>query len=124
MDNYFGETWKAFTSNKPYELTEFENKRVCFRNALFPLLARQRLGIYYNMPLIDGCQGSGLFHAFTKHLLFRLNVTQNGLIKDKLRITILQRDSIARKIKNIDEVRIYFAKNRTKERNLFTGIKE
>lgn len=99
-----------------------QNKKVCFRNALFPLLARQRLGIYYNMPLIDGCQGSGLFHAFTRHFLYRLNISQNGPIKDKLRITILQRDSIARKIINIEEVRfifIYFATKKMYERKRF-----
>jgi protein O-GlcNAc transferase len=108
VDSYFGDAWKAFTFNKPKELIHLQNKRVCFRNALFPLLARQRLGIYYNMPLIDGCQGSGLFHAFTRHFLYRLNVSQNGPIKDKLRITILQRDSIARRIINIEEVCFIF----------------
>uniref|UniRef100_A0AC34Q9U7 Uncharacterized protein n=1 Tax=Panagrolaimus sp. JU765 TaxID=591449 RepID=A0AC34Q9U7_9BILA len=104
VDDYFGDTWKAFTVHRPHELINYQRKKVCFKNALLPLLARQRLGIYYNMPLIDGCQGSGLFHAFSLHLIHRLKIVQNGPILGKIRITILQRNSSTRKIENIDEV--------------------
>lgn len=52
VDAFFGDTWTAFTDRKPVELTALAGRRVCFRNALFPLLARQRFGLYYNMPLV------------------------------------------------------------------------
>ncbi|KHJ91651.1 hypothetical protein OESDEN_08479 [Oesophagostomum dentatum] len=51
VDAMFGDTWKAFTDTKPVELTALAGRRVCFKNVLFPLLARQRFGLYYNMPL-------------------------------------------------------------------------
>ncbi|VDM60343.1 unnamed protein product [Angiostrongylus costaricensis] len=53
VDASFGETWKVFSNSKPVELTTLAGHRVCFRNALFPLLARQRFGLYYNMPLVS-----------------------------------------------------------------------
>ena len=27
--------------------------QVCFREVMFPMLARQRLGLYYNMPVVS-----------------------------------------------------------------------
>ncbi|KIH58449.1 hypothetical protein ANCDUO_11345 [Ancylostoma duodenale] len=52
VDALFGDTWKVFTDSKPVELTALAGRRVCFKNALFPLLARQRFGLYYNMPMV------------------------------------------------------------------------
>lgn len=66
--------------------------KVCFRSLVLPLLARQRFGLYYNMPVvgtlrthfflrflfqprllqIDTCSGTGFFHAFNRHILRRL----------------------------------------------------
>ncbi|KAK0390205.1 hypothetical protein QR680_019431 [Steinernema hermaphroditum] len=55
QDRYFGATWKAFSKHAPHELISLDQKRVCFRNVMFPLLARQRFGLYYNMPLVGLC---------------------------------------------------------------------
>ncbi|KHJ85704.1 hypothetical protein OESDEN_14563 [Oesophagostomum dentatum] len=100
----FGDTWKAFTDTKPVELTALAGRRVCFRNVLFPLLARQRFGLYYNMPLEEGCSGSGLMHAFVHHLLYRLNVSQVGPSLENVRLTILTRSTQFRRILNLDEM--------------------
>ncbi|CAJ0959289.1 unnamed protein product, partial [Mesorhabditis belari] len=78
IDNLFGATWKAFSNRKPVELISLDQKKVCFKNALLPLLARQRFGLFYNTPVVRGCSGSGLFHAFSHHILNRLEIPQNG----------------------------------------------
>lgn len=62
----FGITWSAFTQNPLMNLRTFQGKRVCFREAVFPLLPRMIFGLYYNTPIVWGCQESGLFHAFSK----------------------------------------------------------
>ncbi|VDM25400.1 unnamed protein product [Toxocara canis] len=104
IDASFGVMWNAFSSRRPFELISFDQKRVCFRNAMLPLLARQRLGLYYNMPLIDGCEGSGLFHAFSKFILHRLRVKQEGPVLNSIRVTLLSRSTKFRRIVNEDEV--------------------
>lgn len=52
IDASFGATWRAFSLRQPYELISLDQKRVCFRQVMLPLLARQRLGLYYNMPVV------------------------------------------------------------------------
>ena len=59
--SYFSEMWKVFTNKTPIHLRSYEGKKVCFKDAVFSLLARMRFGLYYNMPLIYGCHGTGLF---------------------------------------------------------------
>ncbi|KAK6747639.1 hypothetical protein RB195_000686 [Necator americanus] len=104
VDPFFGVTWNAFTDAKPVELTALAGRRVCFRNALFPLLARQRFGLYYNMPMEQECSGSGLMHAFAHHILYRLNITQTGPLLDNVRLTILTRSTKFRRILNLNEL--------------------
>ncbi|CAJ0602345.1 unnamed protein product [Cylicocyclus nassatus] len=104
VDAFFGDTWKAFSDSKPVELAALAGRRVCFKNVLLPLLARQRFGLYYNMPLVEGCSGSGLMHAFAHHLLYRLNISQTGPLLDSVRLTILSRSTKFRRILNLDEV--------------------
>ncbi|VDD96940.1 unnamed protein product [Enterobius vermicularis] len=104
VDPLFGSTWRAFTNRLPYELIHFDGKKVCFRNAVLPLLARQRMGLYYNMPLEEGCSGSGLFDAFSKHLLHRLGIKQDTPQRNKVRITFLSRSTQFRRIVNENEV--------------------
>ncbi|VIO87756.1 GH05422p, putative [Brugia malayi] len=104
VDPTFGATWRAFTVNTPHELIDLDGKMVCFRNAMFSMLARQRFGLYYNMPLIDGCEGSGLIHAFSRHILHRLMIRQNGPLLNKIRVTLLSRSTPFRKIINEDEL--------------------
>ncbi|KAH7730643.1 EGF domain-specific O-linked N-acetylglucosamine transferase-like protein [Aphelenchoides avenae] len=104
VDPLFGDTWRAFSAYKPHELVHYDKQKVCFRDVTFSLLARQRMGLYYNMPLVDGCSGSGLFHAFSRHVLYRLGIKQQGPLLDKVRITLLRRDTAYRRIENLDQV--------------------
>ncbi|VDK82571.1 unnamed protein product [Litomosoides sigmodontis] len=123
VDSTFGATWHAFTINTPHELIDLDGKTVCFRNAMFSMLARQRLGLYYNMPCTCSppfslyhhsvirypapaplMTGSGLIHAFSQHILHRLMIRQNGPLLDKVRVTLLSRSTPFRKIMNEDEV--------------------
>ncbi|KAK6036308.1 hypothetical protein COOONC_26187, partial [Cooperia oncophora] len=78
-------------------------------SAMFPLLARQAFGLYYNTPLVScktrssirycksqaiqetGCHGTGLMHAFAHHILHRLRIEQEGPLLDNVRVTILSR---------------------------------
>ncbi|XP_008063227.1 EGF domain-specific O-linked N-acetylglucosamine transferase isoform X3 [Carlito syrichta] len=77
---------------------------VCFKEAIFSLLPRMRYGLFYNTPLISGCQNTGLFRAFSQHVLHRLNITQEGPKDGKIRVTILARSTEYRKILNQNEL--------------------
>ncbi|VDP06822.1 unnamed protein product [Soboliphyme baturini] len=100
----FSAMWRVFSQEQPIQLKDFDGKRVCFREVMMPLLARMFFGLYYNMPLIRGCHGSGLIHAFSKHVLHRMNIRQIGPLEDKIRITLLSRDSQYRRILNEQKV--------------------
>jgi len=100
--SFFSDMWKVFSNKKPIQLKEFEGKRVCFKDVTFSFLARMRYGMFYNMPLIYGCQNTGFFKAFSEHSLHRFKVKQNGPLMDKLRITLLDRKTKFRNILNQD----------------------
>lgn len=100
----FSDTWKAFTDYDVIHLKTYDSKKVCFKEAVFSLLPRMRYGLFYNTPLISGCQNTGLFRAFSQHVLHRLNITQEGPKDGKVRVTILARSTEYRKILNQDEL--------------------
>uniref|UniRef100_A0A915J8J1 EGF domain-specific O-linked N-acetylglucosamine transferase n=1 Tax=Romanomermis culicivorax TaxID=13658 RepID=A0A915J8J1_ROMCU len=103
----FAETWQAFTNKPVIFIKEFDGKKICFRDAVFSLLARMRYGLYYNTPLVPNCHGSGLFHAFSSYILEKLNISQNGPLRKKIRITLLTRSTKHRRILNENEVNIF-----------------
>lgn len=98
--------WSVFSRHPVRVVQEFSNKRVCFKNFIFALLPRMVNGLYYNTPLIPGCSKSGLFDAFNKHVLHRLNIEQLYTQQDHktqsktLRITLISRSTAQRKILN------------------------
>jgi protein O-GlcNAc transferase len=111
----FGSVWNAFTRNPILNLGLFRGKKVCFRDVIFPLLPRMIYGIYYNMPLIPGCHKSGLFHAFNRHLIHRLNI--KAIIpedKEEVRITLISRRTKYRQILNEQELVTALRTNLTK----------
>nr|CAG4640694.1 EOG090X02IK [Eulimnadia texana] len=99
----FGVTWSAFTQHPVWNLREFEGKRVCFDDAVFPLLPRMIFGLFYNTPIIWGCEKSGLFHAFSKFVLHRLSIPKRGPSLP-LRVTLLSRKTAFRRVLNEDEL--------------------
>ena len=48
-----------------------------FKDVVFSLLFRMVFGMYYNMPLIADCEGSGVFQAFIQYMLHELQVPDN-----------------------------------------------
>lgn len=104
----FGHTWSAFTKRPIWNLRTFEGKRVCFKNVMFPLLPRMIFGLYYNTPVIWGCQESGLFHAFSKFILHRLKIPKRTATgwedEHPVRITLLSRNTQYRRILNEKEL--------------------
>ncbi|RWS16710.1 EGF domain-specific O-linked N-acetylglucosamine transferase-like protein [Dinothrombium tinctorium] len=108
----FGLTWKAFTQNPILDLSKFKGKHVCFKDVVFPLLPRMIFGMYYNMPLIPGCQKSGVFHAFNRHILYKLKIKQEYNLENHtdpenrklIRITFLSRSTQYRRVLNEDEL--------------------
>ncbi|XP_011298968.1 EGF domain-specific O-linked N-acetylglucosamine transferase isoform X2 [Fopius arisanus] len=100
----FQDTFEAFTKNPLWDLKTFRGKTVCFKNIVFPLLPRMIFGLYYNTPLIYGCEKSGLFKAFSEHILHRLNIPLRERKSDKIRVTLLSRDTRYRRILNEDEL--------------------
>ncbi|KAL4706039.1 hypothetical protein ACJJTC_014261 [Scirpophaga incertulas] len=103
-DSAFKDTFKAFTINPIWDLKIFRGKVVCFKNVVFPLLPRMIFGLYYNTPLIYGCERSGLFHAFSKHVLHGLNIKLHLRQNDKVRVTLLSRGTTYRSILNEKEL--------------------
>lgn len=100
----FGEAWKAFTDHPIWDLKTFRGETVCFKNVVFPLLPRMIFGLYYNTPIIHGCENSGLFRAFSQHILHRLEIPLHKRKNKKLRITLLSRDTKYRRILNEDRL--------------------
>ncbi|XP_067003834.2 EGF domain-specific O-linked N-acetylglucosamine transferase isoform X2 [Anabrus simplex] len=100
----FGAVWEAFSSLPIWDLKTFRGETVCFRNIVFPLLPRMIFGLYYNTPIIWGCEKSGLFHAFSKHILHRLQIPEQKRNNTKIRITLLSRDTTYRRILNEEEL--------------------
>ncbi|XP_053325314.1 EGF domain-specific O-linked N-acetylglucosamine transferase isoform X2 [Spea bombifrons] len=100
----FTDTWKAFTDYEVTHLKAYDSKRVCVKEAVFALLPRMRYGLFYNTPLISSCRSAGLFRAFSQHVLHRLNVKQDTLKEEAVRVTILVRSTEFRRILNLDEL--------------------
>ncbi|XP_063376230.1 EGF domain-specific O-linked N-acetylglucosamine transferase [Cydia fagiglandana] len=100
----FQDTFKSFTVNPIWDLKKFRGKVVCFKNVVFPLLPRMIFGLYYNTPLIYGCERSGLFHAFSKHILHSFNIRPQIRENDKVRVTLLSRGTTYRTILNEKEI--------------------
>ncbi|XP_037959922.1 EGF domain-specific O-linked N-acetylglucosamine transferase [Teleopsis dalmanni] len=97
----FAETFKAFTKKPVWTLNDIKGKRVCFRNVVLPLLPRMIFGLFYNTPIIQGCQNSGLFRAFSEFVLHRLQIPfQPPLKRKKVRITFLSRLTTYRQVLN------------------------
>ncbi|CAO1415149.1 unnamed protein product [Diamesa hyperborea] len=101
----FGDTFKAFTENPLMDLNTFKGKVVCFKNLVLPLLPRMIFGLFYNTPIINGCENSALFHSFSEHILHRLQIEVKPVqINKKLRITFLSRATKHRQVMNEDEL--------------------
>ncbi|XP_072438618.1 EGF domain-specific O-linked N-acetylglucosamine transferase isoform X1 [Chiloscyllium punctatum] len=100
----FSDTWKVFTDHNIIHLKTFDFKKVCFKEVVFSLLPRMRYGLFYNTPLVPGCFSTGMFRAFSQHVLFRLNITQERPQIGKIRVTLLVRSTQYRRILNQDEL--------------------
>lgn len=112
----FAISWSAFLkepSTDLIDLSAFKGKTVCFKDIVFSLLPRMVFGMYYNMPLIPGCSGSGVFQAFREHMMRRLDIKDNFSYLDSkkadkpnrsIRITIIVRNTRFRRILNLDEL--------------------
>lgn len=61
---------------------------------------------------IYGCERSGLFHAFSKHMLHSLNVKLHLRTNDKVRVTLLSRGTTYRAILNEQEIVEALLKNK------------
>ncbi|KAF5269294.1 hypothetical protein FQR65_LT02595 [Abscondita terminalis] len=109
----FQEAWTAFTRHPLWDLKTFMGKTVCFRNVVFPLLPRMIFGLYYNTPIIYGCERSGLFKAFSEHILHRLNIPFHKRQDAKIRISLLSRDTKYRNILNEDALLSALKENTT-----------
>ena len=97
----FAPAWAAFTSLPLMDLNDVGGKVVCVRRAIFPLLARMVFGLYYNTPLVEGCQDSEMFRRFSRFMLTGLGIAQYGVLAgQRLRVTLLSRDTKTRKILN------------------------
>ncbi|ETN60228.1 glycosyltransferase [Anopheles darlingi] len=100
----FADTFKVFTRHPIADLKTYAGKVVCFRNVVLPLLPRMIFGLYYNTPIIHGCENSGLFHAFSEHVLHRMRIRLAKRPDRRLRITFLSRQTRYRRVLNENEL--------------------
>ncbi|XP_035677616.1 EGF domain-specific O-linked N-acetylglucosamine transferase-like isoform X1 [Branchiostoma floridae] len=100
----FGATWRAFTDHSIQQLKDYDGKRVCVREAIFPLLPRMAFGLYYNIHLVPGCKNSGLVRAFSRHVLYRLGIDHGQPQIGRLRVTFLSRITQFRRVLNEDQL--------------------
>ncbi|XP_063702804.1 EGF domain-specific O-linked N-acetylglucosamine transferase [Culicoides brevitarsis] len=96
----FEETFKAFTSNPILDLKHFKGKVVCFKHLVMPLLPRMIFGLYYNTPIIAGCEKSALFQSFSEFILHRMRIPFEPPKVPKIRVTFLSRKTKYRNILN------------------------
>lgn len=99
--------WSVFSKNPIKNVNQFGDKRVCFKKFIFSLSPRMVNGLYFDTPLISGCCKTGLFDAFSKHVVHKLGISQrynlNSHRRDAnelIRITIIKRSTYHRKILN------------------------
>lgn len=71
----FDAMWSVFSRSPPRTLLDLRDKRVCFSNAVFTMPSNIDVGFYHEKDFPD-CSGTGLFHAFSTHVLYRLNIHQ------------------------------------------------
>ncbi|KAG7167964.1 EGF domain-specific O-linked N-acetylglucosamine transferase-like, partial [Homarus americanus] len=81
-----------------------DTQRVCFKEVVLPLLPRMVFGLYYNTPIIWGCENSGLFHAFSHHLIHRLHIPERTVGDGKIHVTFLSRETEFRRVLNEAEL--------------------
>lgn len=60
--------------------------------------------ILKNILQVYGCEKSGLFHAFSKHILHRMKIPQYKRRDGKIRVTLLSRQTKYRRILNEDKL--------------------
>lgn len=107
----FEDTFKVFTSNPILDLKHYKGKVVCFKHLVLPLLPRMIFGLYYNTPIIHGCENSGLFNAFSEFILHRMQIPLHKRTTDKIRITLLSRKTRFRNMLNEEELYDKIKKN-------------
>ncbi|XP_042223724.1 EGF domain-specific O-linked N-acetylglucosamine transferase-like [Homarus americanus] len=100
----FGSAFDAFTKNPIWTLNSVSGQRVCFKEVVLPLLPRMVFGLYYNTPIIWGCENSGLFHAFSHHLIHRLHIPERTVGDGKIHVTFLSRETEFRRVLNEAEL--------------------
>ena len=104
----FEQTFDAFTKHPVKRLTDFRDKRVCFKEVIYALLPRMVFGLFYNMPVVPDCSGSSLMHSFSHHLMHRLGVqrwaSKTELEARRLRVTFLSRGTSYRNVLNEDQL--------------------
>lgn len=70
---------------------------------------------YFCLIQTDGCQNSGLFKAFSQHVLYRLKIESRLIKNEKIMITFLSRNTKYRNILNENELIISLKKHPTYE---------
>ncbi|XP_077869398.1 EGF domain-specific O-linked N-acetylglucosamine transferase-like [Saccoglossus kowalevskii] len=118
--DFFSATWQAFSDYPIIPIKRWDGKKVCMKEAVFSLLPRMQRGFYYNMPLVPSCHGSGIIKAFSQHLMHRLKIPQEGPLKNKVRVTLLARNTKHRNIINQNEL----VKAMKKEKDLTVKVVE
>jgi len=66
---------------------------------------------YFCLMQTDGCQNSGLFKAFSQHVLYRLKIYSRSINNRKITITFLSRNTKYRNILNENELIIALKKH-------------
>lgn len=68
------------------------------------LKSKENIIKIYTFFQIEGCENSGLFKAFSQHVLHRLGIHQRPNTDKKIRITFLSRNTKYRNVLNENEL--------------------
>ena len=74
--NRYSMVWRAFSRYPPQSIEQFHGQQVCFNKFIFALPPRMVDSLYHKTSLVEGCSKSGLYDAFSKHVLHRLGIAQ------------------------------------------------
>ncbi|XP_065916523.1 EGF domain-specific O-linked N-acetylglucosamine transferase-like isoform X2 [Dysidea avara] len=100
----FEDAWRPFTKKPRLRISDFAGQRVCFKDVMFPLLPRMRGGLYYNTYVVPGCETSAMMQAFSEFMLREMGIEQHEFNADRVRVSLLARDTKYRNIINQDEL--------------------
>lgn len=96
--------FQVFSKRPRRSLYDLAGKRVCIKDAIFSVLPRTRLGLFYNMHIEDSCGSSGVLRSYAAAFLHTLAIPLDPWPQaGRYRVLVSQRHH-TRKVLNMDQL--------------------